>query len=175
MRQQSITDLAREHLEKAIYTGALQPGDQIKEEPIAEALAISRPPIREAFKLLEGEGLVVRKPRRGVFVARINARDAWEIYTLKAELYDFSITLSFHRLTEDHLDRMGRLVERMEACVRADAPDILSYLKMNGRFHAVHVDAAGHERLKQILGMLHKQIRCFSYQTHSVREHLERS
>ncbi|MCP4687431.1 MAG: GntR family transcriptional regulator, partial [Desulfobacterales bacterium] len=115
------------------------------------------------------------KPRRGVFVARINARDAWEIYTLKAELYDFSITLSFHQLTEDHLNRMERLVERMEACVRADAPDILSYLEMNGRFHAVHVDAAGHERLKQILGMLHKQIRCFSYQTHSVREHLERS
>ena len=51
-------------------------------------------------------------PRRGVFVAEISEQDALEIYTLKAELYAFSITLSFDRLSASDISRMGRLVKR---------------------------------------------------------------
>jgi len=175
MRQASVTDLAREYFEKAIFSGELQPGRQIKEAHVAKILEISRPPIREAFKLLESEGLVVRKPRRGVFVAEMTEQDAREIYTLKAVLYEFSISLSFDLLTDEDVSRMGHLVDAMEECIRSDPPNVLSYQEMNVSFHNVHVDAAGHKRLKKILWTLHKQVRHYSYRNHLAKDHLERS
>ena len=114
-------------------------------------------------------------PRRGVFVAEISEQDALEIYTLKAELYAFSITLSFDRLTAPDISRMGRLVEAMEECVRSDPPRILAYQELNASFHDVPTEVAGHKRLKHMLEVLHNQIRYFSYQTLSDRDHIERS
>src|SRR5208337_496344 len=175
MRIPSITDIIREYIEKSIYTGKFKPGSKVTEAEVAAALKISRPPIREAFKLLEAEGLILRIPRRGVFVAEISEQDALEIYTLKAELYAFSITLSFDRLTASDISRMDRLVEAMEECVRSEPPGILAYQELNAGFHDVPTEAAGHKRLKQMLQTLHNQIRYFSYQTLSDRDHIERS
>ena len=93
MEVQSLSDLAREHIMKQIAQGVLIPGQQIKEEEIAGRLNISRPPIREAFKSLEAEGLVVRRPRRGVFVTEMTLKDVWEVYTLKAYLYAMTAVL----------------------------------------------------------------------------------
>jgi DNA-binding GntR family transcriptional regulator len=175
MEQASITDLAKEYLEKAIFSGELPPGAQIKEDHIAEVLKISRPPLREAFKLLEGEGLVVRKPRRGVFVSEITDRDVWEIYSLKAELYEFSITLAFDRMKAKEVDQMGEIVEAMKSCAHSDSPDILAYQDLNVRFHDIHIDLAHHRRLKQGLWVLHKQVMHFSYNSLSKPKHLHRS
>jgi DNA-binding GntR family transcriptional regulator len=175
MRVPSITDVVREYIEKSIYAGKFKPGSKVTEAEVAAALQISRPPIREAFKLLEAEGLILRIPRRGVFVAEISEQDALEIYTLKAELYAFSITLSFDRLTSSDISRMDRLVEAMEECVRSDPPRILAYQELNASFHDVPTEAAGHKRLKHMLQTLHNQIRYFSYQTLSDRDHIENS
>ena len=175
MKQASITDLAREYLEKAIFSGELPPGKQIKEDHIAEVLEISRPPLREAFKLLEAEGLVIRKPRRGVFVREINERDVWEIYTLKAKLYEFSITLSFDRMTDNEVNQMGDIVKEMKGCVTSDPPDVLAYQELNVSFHDVHIDAADHKRLKRGLWTLHKQVMHFSYKSLLNPNHLQRS
>ncbi|MEW5723620.1 MAG: GntR family transcriptional regulator [Thermodesulfobacteriota bacterium] len=175
MRVVSITDMVRHQLEQAIFTGKIKPGTQLKEEKIAEDLEISRPPIRETFKTLEAEGLVIRKPRRGVFVAELKERDAWEIYTLKAELYQLSIELSFDELNRSDLDRMAELVQAMEACVRADPPNIASYQEVNEAFHDVHVEAAGHGRLKKMIGTLHNQIKYYSSLSLTNPAHLEGS
>ncbi len=175
MRVPSITDIVREYIEKSIYTGKFKPGSKVTEAEVAAALKISRPPIREAFKLLEAECLILRIPRRGVFVAEISEQDALEIYTLKAELYAFSITLSFDRLTSSDISRMDRLVEAMEECVRSEPPRILAYQELNASFHDVPTEVAGHKRLKHMLEVLHNQIRYFSYQTLSDRDHIERS
>ncbi len=175
MRVPTITDMIREYVTKSIYTGKFKPGSKITEAEVAAALKISRPPIRETFKLLEAEGLIQRIPRRGVFVTQISGQDAWEIYTLKAELYAFSITLAFDRLTASDISRMGRLVDAMEECVRSDPVRILAYQELNSNFHDVPLEVCGHQRVKRILQTLHDQVRYFSYQTLSDGEHMKRS
>lgn len=175
MNPPSITDLARRYVADAIFNGKFKPGDQVKEETVAGALGISRPPVREAFKMLESEGLLKRLPRRGVFVTDITDKDAMEIYTLKAELYAFSIQLCFHRLSPDQIGQMGRIVDAMEESVRHDPPGITAYQELNVSFHNIHVDMAEHQRLKQILNTLHNQARYFSLQNLLNRDHLETS
>ena len=111
----SIVDFALEHLERAIITGQLEPGQQIKEEEIASILGRQPPSHSRSLQNSGNHGLVVRKPRRGVFVVEITEWDAWEIYTLKAELYALATHQAFPHITADHLDRMGVMVESMKA------------------------------------------------------------
>lgn len=175
MKQLSITDLVQEHLEKQIFSGALKPGSQIKEEQISQALDISRPPIREAFKLLEASGLIKRKPRRGVFVAETTFQDVWEIYSLKAELYTFAIDLTFDKLNPSNIQQMEQLLLQMKTCIECAKPDISQYQDLNAAFHHVHIAGSGHSRMIQILEMLHKQIRYFSFHNLSSKPYLEKS
>src|SRR5512139_1445768 len=78
MKIKSIVDHTAKALEDMIVKGKLKPGQKVKELEISTRLGISRPPLREAFKILESEGLVRREPRRGVFVSELKDRDIWE-------------------------------------------------------------------------------------------------
>ncbi len=175
MNMPSITDRVKGFIEEAIFNGEYEPGRRIKEEQVASALQVSRPPVREAFKLLEAEGLVVRKPRCGIFVAEINEEAAWEIYTLKAELYVFSLRLAVPRLQPADIERMGRLADAMDACTTTDPPDIAAYQALNADFHNIHIHAARHVRLKEMIQRLHNQVRYFSCASLSNPHHLETS
>ena len=75
----SVVDLVRKNIRNSIITGEFEPGMQLKEEELCKKYGISRPPIREAFKTLEADGLVTRMARRGVFVSEFNEKDIWEI------------------------------------------------------------------------------------------------
>jgi DNA-binding GntR family transcriptional regulator len=175
MNLPSITDRVKGFVETAIFSGDFAPGARIKEEQVAARLEVSRPPVREALKLLEAEGLVIRKPRCGVFVAEITAGAAWEIYTLKSELYAFSLRLAFPRLDSSDIARMGRLADAMDECVAAHPPSIVSYQELNTSFHDIHIEAAAHSRLKEMIQRLHNQVRYFSMRTLADPAHLQKS
>jgi len=82
MTVQSLVELVTSFVKEQIITGKFQPHQQIKEEEIASKFDISRPPVREAFSRLEAEGLVIKKPRKGVFVTEPTMEDVREIYRL---------------------------------------------------------------------------------------------
>ncbi|WP_300460201.1 GntR family transcriptional regulator [Desulfobacula sp.] len=175
MKVESLTDMAKRQLEKWIFTDYLKPGQQIKEDEVATRLGISRPPVREAFKALESEGLAIRKPRKGVFVVKMDKADVIEVYMLKANLYAMATELALENITENQLEELDGLVEKMEACIHEDIPDILNYQKFHRKFHIRIMDIAGNRRLKIVASNLHKQIQRFSYQTLHYQAHLTKS
>ena len=65
----SLVLLAAEAIRKMILAGEYAPGDRLLEERLTAELAISRPPLREALRLLENDGLITTLPRRGSGVA----------------------------------------------------------------------------------------------------------
>ncbi|MGB5987696.1 MAG: GntR family transcriptional regulator [Desulfobacterales bacterium] len=175
MEVQSLSDLARDHIMKRIARGDLAPGQQIKEEEIASGLNISRPPVREAFKGLEAEGLVVRRPRRGVFVTEMTLKDVWEVYTLKAHLYAMAVDIALDRFHDQHITHLGHLVDEMESCVSRQPPDLLRYQKLHHAYHHLILEVAANERLTQFASTLHLQIQRFSYRTLQDTRHLRES
>lgn len=175
MKIESIADIAKRHIREWIVTGQFLPGEQLKEEEIAQRLGISRPPVREALKALEATGLVVRKPRRGVFVPEMTKKDMWEIYTLKATLYEMATGLAMEVITEKEIERLEALVKKMDACVKEEPFDVLQYQRVHGSFHKVIMDIAGNGRLKAIASHLHNQVTMFSYKTLQHRDHLHSS
>jgi len=172
---ESIADSVKKYLEQKIVTGKLKPGQQIKEQEVAEALGVSRPPIREALKILETEGLITRKPNRGAFVTEIEEKDIWEIYTLKTALYGLGTRLAFDRLTDALITKLEVITAKMGECIEQEPPDISKYQSLNEQFHDLMLDAAGHGRLKKMADTLHNQVKRYSYRSLAERSHLQRS
>ena len=70
-------------LRLAIASGDLRPGEQVLQDALAERFGVSRVPLREALKILEGEGQVVYRPHRGYFVAELDLDDLREVYRIR--------------------------------------------------------------------------------------------
>ncbi len=176
MKVKSIVDRAVKRLEDMIIRGKLQPGQRIKETEIAARLGISRPPLREAFKILEAAGLIRREPRYGVFVSEVTEHDVWEVYTLKIALYTLSVSLAMERITPTDLVKLEKVVQRMEEVVEGeDHPDIIKYEELNSIFHDLIAAVSGHVRLRKTLQSLNNQIKRISYRSLIDIEHLRTS
>jgi DNA-binding GntR family transcriptional regulator len=174
MKINSIVDHTAKALEEMIIKGKLKPGQKVKEQEISNRLGISRPPLREAFKILEAEGLIRREPRRGVFVSELRDRDMWEIYTLKIALYTLGISLAMDRITNGEAEKLERVVSQMEKIVQSESPpDVMKYEELNNLFHEMTANIAGHARLKKIQQSLNNQIKRIAYRSFGDRKHLE--
>ncbi len=176
MKIKSLVDHTSKYLEDMIIKGKLRPGQRIKEQEVSSQLGISRPPVREAFKILEAEGLIKREPRRGVFVSEVTKNDIWEIYTLKIALYTLAVTLAIDRISDNGIGKLEKIVAQMEVIVQDDSnPDIIRYEELNNLFHETTTILAGHARLKKMVQSLNNQIKRVSYRSFTKEGHLKSS
>jgi len=176
IKSKSIVDYAVKYLENLIIGGKLGPGRRIKEQEVSSQLGISRPPVREAFKILEAEGLIKREPRRGVFVSEVTSNDIWEIYTLKIALYTLAVRLAIDRISDNGIGRLERIVAEMEIIADNDInPDIMKYEELNNLFHETTAILAGHGRLRKIVQSLNNQIKRVSHRSFTKKGHLKSS
>ena len=159
MKIESLVDLAKRHIQLWIIKGEYQPGQRLKEEEISARLDISRPPVREAFKFLEAEGLVMRKPRRGVFVSEMTAKDVWEAYTLKATLYEMATDLALDNISDPQIAELEESVKKMEDCALAKPVNLLGYQEHHQEFHDRIMIISGNQRLKKISAINHCRIK----------------
>jgi DNA-binding GntR family transcriptional regulator len=174
MKIKSIVDHTVKSLEDMIIKGKLKPGQKIKEQEVSGRLGISRPPLREAFKILEAEGLIRREPRRGVFVSELTDTDVWEIYTLKLALYSLAVTLAADRVKEADIEKLEKIVVQMEKIVLSKGdPDIIRYEDLNNLFHDAIANVAAHGRLKKIQQSINNQIKRMAFRSFADRKHLE--
>jgi DNA-binding GntR family transcriptional regulator len=163
-----LVQLAANSIRKMILSSTLRPGDRLVEERLAEQLGISRPPLREAIRLLQQEGLVTVLPRRGAQVAKISTQDVFEIFTLRSALERMAIELGVPVTDQRRLQRCRDALDAMaESARRKDRP---SLIENAFEFHMAIVALAGHRRLEDIYRTLYMQmILCMAMNLH-VRE-----
>jgi len=175
MTVQSLVELVTGFVKEQIITGKFQPHQQIKEEEIASKFDISRPPVREAFSRLEAEGLVVKKPRKGVFVTEPTMDDVREIYRLKASLYELSTELAMQVMTGKDVSELEELILCMNEYTQKKEFDILGYQSVHIQFHRRIMLMAGNKRLLAFAENLHNQVCRFSYKALQYEEHIRES
>jgi DNA-binding GntR family transcriptional regulator len=137
---------------RQLVTGELAPGSPVRQEALADRLGVSRVPLREALKVLEGEGHVVYLPRRGYVVAELSVQDLVEVYRLRELLEAEAIRTAVPRLTDADLDAIGVAADAVEAAGRLD--DLAAMTACNRRFHFLLFDASGMPRLTRTLRQL---------------------
>jgi DNA-binding GntR family transcriptional regulator len=167
----SVVDVVVEELRELILSGELAAGERLKEERLSERYGISRPPLREALRVLHKEGLLHREPRRGITVASFDARDVWEIYSLRAGLERLAVELALPLADPSVLDPLREQVERMQAIPLGDHAVLLD---ANVRFHLGLAALPAHGRLLRAYESLVGQLRLFMAMNLRVRERLLR-
>lgn len=123
-----------------ILQGEIKPGAMISLEDIASRFGVSRVPVRDAMRILEGEALVVSMPHVGYRVARLDISELEEIIGIRRILETDAITRAAERLTEESSREMAELLERMLELERAG--DMSTWVDVHRRFHFVIFDLA---------------------------------
>ena len=115
LRENSLAMLAQRELERRIVSGEIAVGAKLNEVDIANALGVSRGPVREAFRALDQAGLVRVEKNRGVFVRQVSLQEANEIYEVRAALEGLIGRLAARRIDADELEQLRAIVKRMVA------------------------------------------------------------
>jgi DNA-binding GntR family transcriptional regulator len=139
-------------LRRSILEGELAPGAQILQDRIAESLGVSRVPVREALKMLEGEGLVSYAPHRGYFVTELDAAELTEVYEIRALLEAEAVRRALPFMGEEDYERMQEAVADMEAA--EERGEIVALTAANRRFHFAMIEPCGMPRLTRIIRQL---------------------
>jgi DNA-binding GntR family transcriptional regulator len=141
----SMSKLASDALRTMILSGELRPGDRVVENRLTEQLGVSRPPLREALKELEHEGLVVQHPRRGAVVTPLTQHDVYEIVTMREELETMAVRLGVPVRVPELLRPVEDALRAIERA--ADDGDEAAVTEHGFAFHLAVVGLAGHRRL----------------------------
>ena len=145
VRSQSLTTAVRHELERRILAGEFLPGAKLNEADVAEALKVSRGPVREAFRALEQAGLLRNEKNRGVFVRSLTHFEADELYEVRAGLDALIGRLAAERCTPPQVDELKRLLKDMEKAARRRSVD--DYYPLNVRFHDLLAQFTGNATL----------------------------
>lgn len=137
-------------LAERIIAGDVEPGARLRQDHIAEEFGASHVPVREAFRLLESQGLVVSEPRRGVRVAGFSLDEVREVAEMRAALEVLALRRAGPHLTK-------ALLEEAEAISKVGdrASDVQAWEEANRAFHRLIITPCGMPRLLRTIDDLH--------------------
>ncbi len=159
VRYRSMAEQIATALRQVIADGKLRPGTRLLEVQIAREMGTSRAPLREALIQLEREGLVVRQPNRGTFVAELTEELVREVASMRGVLEGFAASLAVKRLTREDFDRLGTILKEMLAAARRG--DFPQMVERDFQFHEYIIRASGHHLLHETWTGMDRKIRVY--------------
>jgi DNA-binding GntR family transcriptional regulator len=147
VRVHSLVDAVTERLEAAIVNGTLKPGSKLKEQALAKSLGVSRGPLREAIRRLEGRKLLQRIPNIGVRVAVLSLREVEEILQVQEALQGMACGLAAHNMSSGEVEALGRLLDNYQC----NPSKLNEYDSWDLDFHSRIIAGSGNARLGQML------------------------
>jgi phosphonate utilization transcriptional regulator len=159
VQENSLSTLVQREIERLILAGDLAAGSKLTEATLAELLGVSRGPVREAFRALEGSGLVRLEKNRGVYVRQISIEEADQIYELRAVLDEFVGRRLAETATPAQIRELREIVGRMEKATGRN--DVDAYLVANLEFHDRMVELTGNAKLLLVYRRLVNELHLF--------------
>jgi DNA-binding GntR family transcriptional regulator len=143
--RQSLSQEVVALIKDMIAAGTLPPGGRIVESQLARQLGVSLTPVREAIRLLAGEGVVVIVPNKGALVRELTHQDILEIYSMRAVLEGLAVRLATELASADELHALEQHYVRMRAKLHDDT--VASLLPDATYIHETIVRLSRHSRL----------------------------
>ena len=137
-------------LREDIIAGRFRSGEALRQERLAELYQASRMPVRDALRILEGEGLVTLQRNRGAVVSALDPLEFREIYEMRAALEVLALRLAIPDLTNRQLDE----AEAIQA--EAEAGDTRRFGALNKAFHHRLYKACSRPRLLSQIAVLNE-------------------
>lgn len=158
-RPRTAQQVALEELREAILTGRLAPGSPVLQELVAGELGLSRVPVREALKMLEGEGLVTYEAHRGYVVTKLTPLEVKEVYRIRELLEDEAVSKAAKNLDRSDIEKMVALNEKLAKAYQSG--DLLDILTTNRQFHDVIFAKGGTQKLQKLINVMWDSIESY--------------
>ena len=147
----TIQEVVLAELRREMLSGDLKPGEVINQEHVAARLGVSAIPVREALRMLEGQGLVVYRARRRYLVAELSVAGIQEVFLLRDQLEALAVTRGVPKADDDVLKRMEQAAHEFERAVKARQRDPERISVAHRDFMFAIFEASGMSTLLRIL------------------------
>ena len=143
-------------LRESILRGKLKNGEKLTEQRICNEYNVSRTPVREAFRLLEQEGLITMIPNRGAFVIGVSTKDIQDIYEIRSRLEGLCARWAAAFITDEQL---AELEENIYLCeFHGNKGNFEQVLELDNRFHETLYEASASKELIHVLKDYHQYV-----------------
>ncbi len=134
-----------DYLRERIFHDVLKPGERIREQTVADSLAVSRTPLRDALRILETEGLVKIHPNRGATVVALDEQAAGDARQVQATLEALAGSILAADAPDEGASALGRTLERLrKAAARGDRNQ---WFRAGEEFYGEIVRLAGNQTI----------------------------
>jgi GntR family carbon starvation induced transcriptional regulator len=153
----SRSEWAEERLRRAIVSGELPPGERVLVERLAHTWDVSATPLREALRVLAGEGLVVLDAQRGARVAEISIADMIEVYELRLMVEPYAFRLSVESRDLEWQARVAGAWDRLRMIQSRGGTSPLELEPAHTEFHLALISGCGSASLLRLASVLSTQ------------------
>jgi DNA-binding GntR family transcriptional regulator len=133
-------------LREEILNGTLAPGDRLSQEDIALRFGVSRQPVRDALRQLEGDGLITMVANAGAWVSKLSESECYEAYQVRERLEPLLLSQSIPNLKPAQIQRLTELVSEIEK-----ATDLEQFLRLDREFHLLSYAGAAPGMLREFV------------------------
>jgi len=158
-----LHEQAADRLRTWLVEGRIAPGAKLNERELAEALHISRTPLREAIKMLAMEGLVDLLPNRGAVAVKLTEADVLHSFEVLAELEGLAGELAAQRISDAEREELRAKHYEMLACHARR--DLSGYYRLNALIHAGINTAAGNPVLTSTYAKANARVQAMRFRT----------
>lgn len=128
-----------DEIRKEITNGTYKTGDKIREAQLCEKYGVSRTPIREAFRLLQNEGILVHIPQCGVQVAKFGEEEAMHLLQVRASLEYLSASEATRFITDEEIQTLRKINDDIR---KFDEKYAVHSVDLDKNFHMVIAKAS---------------------------------
>jgi len=144
-----------------IIDGTLQPEEKLNDIELAQALGVSRTPIRESLQLLESQGFVTMQPGRATQVTPVQKDDINHLLPPLASLQALATELAAPHMTDEIIAELESTNQQFADALKAKS--FTEALKIDEQFHQLIIDTANNPYISQIVEMLQAHVRRLFY------------
>jgi DNA-binding GntR family transcriptional regulator len=155
-KQPPLRKIVYEKLKEAILTGSIQKGTKLYESKIAEAMGISRTPVREALHALEREFLIAAIDKVGYEIVDTDLEDLKEIAEIRKTVEVLALRKAIDRIGAKEIKRLEENLKKAEKALTDRKPDL--FVQLDAEFHRILFSASHRERLMRMADALRKEM-----------------
>ena len=134
-------------IKNAIIQGDFKPGEHIAQETLTKKLGVSRPPVRDAIKRLEAEGLLITKPHCGAVVFQLSRENLNEIYEVRILMEQYCATRTCMKASDEEINAIEAINLRMLSFSNTSK----EFMQLDRQFHSLLCTLSGCTNTVEIL------------------------
>ncbi|CAM4465456.1 DNA-binding GntR family transcriptional regulator [Paenibacillus endophyticus] len=148
-------------LQKWIIDGTLQPGEKLIDTELSEALGVSRTPIREAFQLLEVQGLIQTFPGKETRVTTLEKEDIIKLYAPLTVLQALAAELACELIQQENIEQLRSINASFSDSVNKE--QLYEAMEYDEEFHETILHVANNQHILTFCSSLQMHIRRYKY------------